>query len=274
MSKDLFLITGASTGIGYALAERFGALGHEVLAGVRNQKDFDKLKALKNITPLILDVTKTQDIAKVPALLDAKIKSGQRFILVNNAGVAVSGPWELVSETDFRRQLETNVIGPITLTQQCLPILRRTQGHVFNVSSVAGLFATPYMGPYSVSKYALEAFSDSLRREMFSFGVQVTSINPGPIQTPIWDKGLKDPRLDAFQKDPIYGGILTKFEKNVKKVIDQAIDVKYVVATVEKAYLSSSPPARKIVSDMGTKWTIRVSRLLPTKMVDKMLRRF
>ena len=110
MSKDLFLITGASTGIGYALAEHFASKGHAVLAGVRNPKDFEKLKSLTNVIPFILDVTKSLDLAKVPDILSAEIKNGQRFILINNAGVAVSGPWELVTEEDLRKQLEINFL--------------------------------------------------------------------------------------------------------------------------------------------------------------------
>ncbi len=274
MNKDLFLITGASTGIGHALAIYFAKLGHKVLAGVRSQKDFDSFANVTNLTPIFLDVTKAEHIAKVPPLLESTLSSTQRLILINNAGIAVGGPWEIVSETELRQQLEINVFGAILLTQKCLPLLRRTCGHVFNVSSVSGLFSSPFLGPYSVSKFAMEAFSDSLRREMFKFQVSVTSINPGPIQTPIWDKSLADSKNKIHLDHPVYGSVLKKFEVGINQTVKRALPVSAVVEAVEKEYLSQRPKERVIVATLGTKIFVKLTQVLPARFVDSVLKRF
>jgi NAD(P)-dependent dehydrogenase (short-subunit alcohol dehydrogenase family) len=274
MKHDLFLISGASTGIGRALVEHFAEQGHHVLAGVRSAKDVDQFKSRPNVTPFFLDVTKSDDLNAVPDLIAAKLKPEARLILINNAGIAVHGPWELVSEPDLRRQIDINVLGPILLTKKCLPALRKTKGHVFNMSSISGLFASPFLGPYSTSKFALDAFSDSLRREMIKFGVSVTSINPGPIRTPIWQKGFDNPNREEFQQDPVYGHLLKRFETNVKKAADEAIDVNAVVQAVDQAYRSKMPTLRVIVGTMSTRIFIRLTQFLPSRWVDHLLRRW
>lgn len=265
--KDLFLISGASTGIGFALAEHFAKQGHHVLAGVRSQKDQEKLKAIANVEPIILDIAKAEDLEKVPALLKERISNYRKLVLINNAGIAVGGPWEILPESQVRKQFEVNVFGLIFLTQKCLPYIRQTKGHVFNISSVSGLFSLPFLGLYASSKFAIEAFSDSLRREMMKFGASVTSINPGPIKTPIWDKGMVDATKD-FADDPIYGKVIKKFGESAAESARTALSVEAVVEVVDKAYRAKKAPPRVIVTTFEKKLSLKMLKYLPEQIVD------
>src|SRR3954452_2899824 len=169
------LVTGASTGIGRATALAL-APTHTVLAGVRPRDD-----APPGTTPVPPGVTVREQVAALRALprLDA---------LVNNAGIAVTSPLEHLPLDELRRQLEVNVIGQLAITQAVFAQLRAARGRVVNVSSIGGRMALPLYGPYAASKYALEALSDSLRREQRE--VKVIVVEPGAIATPIWDRGI------------------------------------------------------------------------------------
>src|SRR4051812_41915524 len=169
------LVTGASSGIGRATAELLGARGHRVLAGVRGESDL-------RVPTVQLDVT---DAGQVDALRALELGG-----LVNNAGIAVTGPLEFMPLDELRRQLEVNTVAQLAVTQACLPALRRTRGRIVNVSSIAGRVALPLYGPYAASKFALEALSDALRRELRGSGVDVALVEPGAIATPIWERSL------------------------------------------------------------------------------------
>ncbi len=182
------LISGSSTGIGKATAIQLARKGHVVWAGVRAQKSFDALtKAnVQGLKPIFLDVCDEKSIEEAVARITKE--SGLLHGLVNNAGIAIGGPVEAVNLSDWRRQFETNVFGQILVTQKCLPLLRQCKGRIVNVSSVSGKIASPFLAPYAGSKHALEAISDSLRRELRPHGVKVSIVEPGPIATPIWEK--------------------------------------------------------------------------------------
>jgi NAD(P)-dependent dehydrogenase (short-subunit alcohol dehydrogenase family) len=186
MSSPRVLVTGASTGIGEATARRLAARGFEVLAGVRRAEDAERLRS-PGIEPLTLDVTDAQQIEAARELVGGRIDG-----LVNNAGIAVTAPQEFLPVDELRRQLEVNVVGQVAVTQAMLPALRAARGRVVNVSSVGGRTALPLLGAYNASKWALEALSDSLRRELRHLGVKVSVIEPGGIRTPIWEKGTAD----------------------------------------------------------------------------------
>lgn len=273
--KDLFLITGASSGIGKALALHFANQGSPVLAGVRSEKDHESIgKASQKIIPVFLDVADSAQVDQIPQLLEKHLAPGQRLVLINNAGVAVSKPWELLTKKELDLQISVNVAGPILVTQKCLPCLRQTQGLVINMSSVSGLFASPFLGPYSLSKFAMEAFTDSLRREMAFFGVKVCSVNPGPIDTPIWDKGLQDPEMQKLQDHPVYGKLLKKFQKGVEKAVGQALGVEAVVEVVDEMVRSDNPRIRVVVAPAATRAVMNLTRILPPSWVDQMVKRF
>lgn len=269
------LISGASTGIGKACAVHMARLGHTVFAGVRTQKDFDGLtKAnVKGLTPVFLDVT---DGASIRECVSAIIKqAGTLHALVNNAGVAMGGPVEAVSMEDWRKQFDINFFGAIELTQACLPLLRESKGRIVNMSSISGRIAFPFMGPYASSKFALEAASDSLRRELLRHGVKVMVIEPGAIATPIWEKS-KSESLGKTAKYPqaildVYGASLNKFSQLIDDTTAKAAPVSMVTAAVEHALTARRPRTRYPVGK-GIKTSAVLSRLLPDRLMDKVFR--
>src|SRR5229473_2438069 len=184
------LITGASSGIGEGCALRLDALGYRVFAGVRKPADSDALRGKSSgwLTPVSLDVTSAESIAGAVAALGGVTLAG----LVNNAGVAIAGPLELVPMDLWRRQMEVNVMGPVAVTQAFLPQLRAGRGRIVNIGSIAGRSALPLAGPYCASKHALEGLTDSLRMEVRRWGISVSIVEPGAVKTPIWDKSLGD----------------------------------------------------------------------------------
>ena len=190
------LVTGAGSGIGRAIVEYLAARGDHLFAAARKDRDLDELGALQNVVPVRLDVTRAESVdaavARVRALTDTL------DALVNNAGSVVAGPLMDVTPEAMRAQLEVNLVGVHRVTRAFFPLLLAAKGHVVNISSTGGRVALPFMGPYVASKFGLEAFSDSLRRELAPCGVQVSVIQPGAIRTPIWDKtDAHDARLDG-----------------------------------------------------------------------------
>ena len=189
-SSRSILITGASTGIGEACALWLDRAGYRVFAGVRRTADGDRLRqaASPRLVPIAIDVTDESSIRAAGAEIDHLTGADGLHGLVNNAGIAVVGALELVPIADLRRQLEVNVIGQIAVTQALLPPIRRARGRIVMMGSIGGLMATPFLGPYSASKFALEALTDSLRVELQPWGIHVAIVEPGSIATPIWGK--------------------------------------------------------------------------------------
>lgn len=245
------LITGASTGIGKAAAIHCANLGHQVYAGVRKSKDGEALEAESaKIKPLIIDVTNQDQITKAATIVLNDKPSGP-FCLVNNAGIAVSAPLEALPMERLRYQFEVNLFGVMAMTQAFLPIIRETRGRIINMSSVAGRFASPFLGAYASSKFALEGITDSLRRELRRFGVQVVLIEPGPIDTPIWKKGF-DMKDETFRKaDPkilaLYEESYAIFSRYIEKAVVNADSVEKVIDKLDRALFSPRPRSRYTV---------------------------
>src|SRR5437764_2154339 len=190
------VVTGASTGIGWGCTKVLVGKGVHVFGSVRKQADADRLKAEfgERFTPLQFDVT---DVAAVnrgaeetAAALGGKTLAG----LVNNAGIAVAGPLLYLDIDELRHQLEVNVTGQLIVTQAFAPLLGADRsrtgapGRIVMITSVGGRNANPFTGPYNASKFALEGLSESLRRELMIFGIDVIVVAPGAVATPIWDK--------------------------------------------------------------------------------------
>ncbi|MBI3394610.1 MAG: SDR family oxidoreductase [Spirochaetia bacterium] len=178
------LITGSGAGMGRSLALRMAADGHTVFAGVRDMKraakDFQG--APSNLIPIQLDVTKPADIKR--AVADIIKKAGRIDVLVNNAGFGVYAAAEELSDDDMRRQMETNFFGVVNLTKAVLPIMRQQKtGKIINISSILGRLVVPSGAAYTSSKWALEAYSETLRYEVAPFGIQVSIVEPGLIRT-------------------------------------------------------------------------------------------
>jgi NAD(P)-dependent dehydrogenase (short-subunit alcohol dehydrogenase family) len=213
------VITGVSTGIGHAAAKVMIARGFRVFGSVRNQADAERVQAElgDNFAPLIFDVVDSAAIAEAAACVREALGGGTLAGLVNNAGIAVSGPLLEVPESDYRKQLEVNLMGPFLVTQAFAPLLgadpalNGPPGRVVNISSVSGIRAMPFLGPYSASKFGLEGYSESLRRELMLFGIDVIVIGPGPVKTAIWDKA-EEVDIEQYADSP-YRPILERFQK-------------------------------------------------------------
>jgi NAD(P)-dependent dehydrogenase (short-subunit alcohol dehydrogenase family) len=213
------VITGVSTGIGHAATKALLERGFRVFGSVRNERDAERLQNEfgSNFAPLIFDVTDTDAIAVAAACVREALGGETLAGLVNNAGIAVSGPLLEVPEADYRKQLEVNLVGPFLVTQAFAPLLGAdtsltgTPGRIVNISSVAGIRAMPFLGPYAASKFGLEGYSEALRRELMLFGIDVIVIGPGPVKTAIWDKA-EEIDAEQYQGSP-YEAILNRFQK-------------------------------------------------------------
>ncbi len=190
-ANGLALVTGASSGIGAATALALAEQGYRVLAGVRTLADAVPLTAASDrIEPILLDITNADHLQGLRDRL--ALEPLGLSVLVNNAGVLSVGPIELISDERWAEVVQVNIVGTIAVTRAAIPSLLRAKGRVVNVSSPTGRLALPMFGPYSVSKFALEAFNDTLRRELRHVGVRVVCVTPGMIVTPIFDKGITE----------------------------------------------------------------------------------
>jgi len=271
MATGNVVITGASTGIGEACALRLDALGFRVFAGVRKQNDGDALrkKSSDRLTPVLLDVTSEQSIAAAVQ----QVGSGPLAGLINNAGVVVAGPVELVPLAEWRRQFEINFIGVVAVTQAFLPMLRAGRGRIVNMGSVAGRSALPFSGPYSSSKFALEGLTDSLRMEMKQWGVEVSIVEPGAIRTPIWGKSLSGANETLSGTRPelldLYRPMLAKITTGAALAEKGASPVEDVVKAVEHAMMAAKPKTRYVVGS-DAKLRIRL-KMIPDRTMDSLM---
>jgi NAD(P)-dependent dehydrogenase (short-subunit alcohol dehydrogenase family) len=260
------LVTGASSGIGNACALRLARAGWKVFGGVRTSDDARALEA-HGVVPLELDVTDAAQIAAAAEAVGAELHG-----LVDNAGIAVASPLELVPLDELRHQLEVNVVGQIAVLQALLPALRRARGRVVLMGSIAGRSALPFLGPYAASKHALEAVADSLRLELRPFGIDVSLVQPGSIATPIWTKGAA--RADDLRaKVPpetaeLYAQPLARF-RQVALSRGPGEDPDVVARAVEHALTAPRPRARYVVGrDAHLRaWIER----LPSRVRDRVL---
>ena len=264
------LITGASTGIGAACALALDQRGYRVFAGVRRAVDGEALQehASAQFTPLLLDVTDATSIAEAARLLRDQAGGGALAGLVNNAGIAVAGPLEFVSPERLRQQFEVNVVGVLAITQALLPLLRRGPGRIVNVSSVSGRLASPFVGPYCASKFALEALSDSLRVELSPWRIPVSVVEPGVINTPIWQKSLAANAsvLDEMPAESraLYGrevAAMQQFARSAKGLAPEA------VARVVVRALKAARPKTRYVVGIDAQVGVLLSRL-PDRLRD------
>ena len=270
------IITGASTGIGEACALRLDKAGWRVFAGVRKESDAQRLKsaASDRLTPVILDVTDQSQIdAAAKTVGDATGAAGLQGV-VNNAGVSINGPLEYLTSDDLRQQFEVNVVGQLAMTRAFLELIRKGRGRIVNIGSIAGKFATPFLGPYSASKHAMEALSDSLRQELRPWKVHVALVEPGSIATKIWEKGQKD--ADEYEKNMPeeaimrYGKAFTALREAAKKFESAGIPPDRVAQAVEHALTSGRPRTRYIVGFDATMQRI-LAAVMPERTLDRLV---
>jgi NAD(P)-dependent dehydrogenase (short-subunit alcohol dehydrogenase family) len=267
-SKKRILVTGASTGIGRACAVRFAELGHTVFAGVRKLSDGEALRKYSSgdLRPVLLDVTLSESIQGALAGVGDEPLAG----LVNNAGIAVMGPLELVPMDAWRRQFEVNVLGLVAVTQAFLPLLRPNPGRIVNIGSIAGRSALPGSGAYDASKFAIEAITDALRMELQSCKISVSVIEPGSIATPIWEKnlsGVDDLSQRVMPENyALYATLMANARREAAAAARRAIPVSAVVKAVEHALTADRPKTRYLVGGDTRLWLLL--NLLPDKWRD------
>ncbi len=277
-TKGALLITGASTGIGASCALRMDSRGYQVFAGVRKAGDGEALeqKASDRLSHVILDVTDRGTIACAAQTVADTVGDRGIIGLVNNAGIVVAGPLEFVPIEGFRRQLDTNVVGPIAVTQAFLPLLRRGNGRVVNVGSIFGRLALPFLGPYSASKSALKALTDALRLELRPWNIQVSIVEPGAISTPIWDKSrlaaeaMATPCRQDIQH--FYGKTIDAFLVAMERLAKTAISPEAVADAIEHALTAARPKTRYLVGADARRQAI-VARFLPDRFRDLLIRK-
>lgn len=246
------LISGASTGIGRCCAEWMAQQGWQVFAGVRKPSDAQQLaQAHVGITPVHLDVTDASSIREALAQVMQATREHGLDGLVNNAGMVVGGPVELVPLEAWREQWEVNVLGHVALTQQALPCLRRRAGRIVNMGSVAGLAALPFVAPYSMSKYALEAWTDAMRVELSPWNIRVALVEPGSVATPIWEKSMAyvDRLAHTAEADwlTLYGPALDRVRLASQRSARRGIAPEQVARAVAHALTARRPRTRYLV---------------------------
>src|SRR5512147_243840 len=278
ISPRYVLVTGASTGIGAACALACARHGMTVFAGVRNLQAGEALKGGVDgsLIPVQLDVTDENSIRRAVDLVRRTVGEAGLSGLVNNAGIAIGSPLEVIPIAQLRKQFDVNVIGQIAVTQAVLPLLRQARGRIVNMGSIAGRGTIPMMGPYSASKFALEALTDALRLELRPWGIEVSIVEPGAIATPIWDKSLKT-ALDVEstvteEGRRLYGEAARRVREAVDQASQRAIPSDAVVEAVLHALTSGRPKTRYLV---GTDAKIRAMMVkwLPDRMQDWILRK-
>jgi NAD(P)-dependent dehydrogenase (short-subunit alcohol dehydrogenase family) len=271
-SKDV-VVTGVSTGIGWATTKVLVSKGFRVFGSVRKQADADRLQREfgDGVVPLIMDITDTGAIHQAAQQVGSMIGDRNLVGLVNNAGIVVSGPLLYLRPSEFRRQLDVNLISPLVVIQAFAPLLgtdKKRQGptgRIVNISSTGAKVAIPLLGAYSSSKFGLEGMSDALRRELMLFGIDLVIIEPGTVNTAMYDKGEKED-LSEF-KQTAYWDAVQNFQKFIVAEGRKGLSPERLGKAVYVALSTAKPKARyAVVPQRFKNWTL--PRLLPTRMVD------
>lgn len=273
------LITGASTGIGNACALGFDRAGWTVFAGVRREEDGTRLaaQASDRLRWLLLDVTDSSQIVTAVDTVEQALAGAGLDALVNNAGIAMAAPVEFVPLDTLRRQFEVNVIGLVHVTQAFLPLIRRARGRIVNVGSIAGRVTTPLLSPYCASKHAVEAVTDALRMELTPWGIEVSVVEPGVVDTPIWEKGSAQmqERLEAMSPEALrlYHPLIRAIGNVVRGAPKRGIPVERVVRAVRHAIESPRPLPRYLVG-RDARIRLLLQTVLPRRWMDAIILRF
>lgn len=272
--KKYVVVTGASTGIGYGAVDVLIKNGIHVFGSVRKTADAERLQAEfgDQFTPLIFDVTDETAVHEAAGLVREKLNGQKLYGLVNNAGVAVEGPVIHVPISEWRQQLEINVIGMVICIQAFAPLLGADKsltgspGRIVNISSVAGKVGGPFLGAYAASKHAVEGLSESLRRELMLYGIDVIIIGPGAVVTPIWDKS-EEKGAEQYKETDYYESA-KGFKRFMIKSGRKGRTVEDVGALIWTALSKPNPKVRyAIVPNWFSDWVL--PRIMPSRVVDR-----
>lgn len=273
-NRGAVVITGSSTGIGKACALFLDRAGYRVFAGVRTQQAAEGLQdqASKRLTPVLLDITDPEQINSAVEIVATGLGKGAGLLgLVNNAGTVIAGPLEFLPVDSLRQQMEVNVIGHLAVTQAFLPLLRQGNGRIVNMSTAGCRFAVPFLGPYIASKIAMEALTDSLRRELMPWKIHVSIIEPGVIETPIWEKSYAV--ADAIesglpsQARELYAESFATGRRFIKKLHRRAIPPEAVAKAVSSSLEARRPKSRYLVG-VGARLPTIIANFVPDRLAD------
>jgi NAD(P)-dependent dehydrogenase (short-subunit alcohol dehydrogenase family) len=276
--RGTVIITGASKGIGRATALRLDAAGYRVFAGVRNEADATTLQAASSdrLTPLQLEVADPAAIAAATERVPQPA-AHELFAVVNNAAISVPGPMEFLPLEDVRAQLEVNLMAPLLVSRAFLPHLRAAADRrIVNVSSINGRIAQRFIGVYSASKYGVEGLSDAMRRELRPWSIKVVVVQPGAIDTPIFESSRQRARAAANHMPPraheLYGRVLRTILEKRGRAPKHAIPPARVARVIERALRARRPRLRYPVG-----WDAHIAALfnpqLFTRLLDRLLSR-
>jgi NAD(P)-dependent dehydrogenase (short-subunit alcohol dehydrogenase family) len=271
--EKVVVVSGASSGIGLAIATRLGELGNTVFAGARRAEDIERLSSIKNVHGVQLDITVPDDILSLASQIEGSV--GYVDVLVNNAGIPGWGPVMDRPLEYFRKIMDVNLFGHIQMVQTFYPLLRKSTSSpiIINMSSQAGNYALPFWSPYHMSKWALEAFSDSLRRELLPFGIRVVVIQPGTFISKAFHKQFGE--FEAYKV-----GRPSEFSSRAIRFLEVAFsshsrkdkDPQLLVDTVQHAIFNKNncpyyQPGRRLIPDV-------LVACMPRKLIDQFLLRF
>ncbi len=274
------VVTGVSSGIGWGAAKVLIQHGFHVFGSVRKQADADRLSMEwgEAFTPLLFDITDEQAVQQAAAIVRDHLHGETLSGLVNNAGISVPAPLIYQPISDFRQQLEVNLIGPLIVTQAFVGLLGADQqlsghpGRIVNISSVGGKIAGPFLGAYHVSKFGLEGFSDSLRRELILHGIDVIVVGPGAVATAIWDKA-EQVDISAYQHTE-YASSMEPFRQYMLKGGRKGYAPEHLGEIIWQALTKPHPPVRygyAVVPHPLRNWIL--PRLLPKRRFDALIAR-
>jgi len=272
--NELVVVTGASTGIGAATARELAHKGFHVLAGVRREVDADALRA-DGIEPQILDITVESDVAAIADRVARDPLHRPLRALVNNAGIAVNSPVETLPIAQWRRQFEVNLFGHIAIIQALLPALLISSGTVVNISSVGGKVVLPTYGAYAGSKFALEAASDALRREVSELGIKVVVIEPGAVKTEMAERGITT--AEGLQAEMTtahlarYDDLLAAVTAQARSFGEVGVSAEHAAKVIAKAATASRPRTRYTIG-RDAAILVRISRVVSDRVLDRIVR--
>jgi NAD(P)-dependent dehydrogenase (short-subunit alcohol dehydrogenase family) len=269
------VVTGAAKGIGAAIVRRLVADGFHVIAGVRRTEDAQALRGElgERVVPALLDITDPDAVAAAAELVGGQVSDRGLAGLVNNAGIAVAAPLEFLPPAELRRQLEVNVVGQHAVTQALVPLLRRGQGRIINLGSIGDRIVAPMTGPYHISKFALRAWSDTLRLELSPWDIQVVLVEPGAVATPIWETSIA--AAERLQQtlpsgvEELYGRAIAAARTSALRSAARGMPADQVAAVVAQALTVRRPRARYLVG-VDARITAIVARL-PDRLRDRLI---
>lgn len=273
--KKSVVVTGVSTGIGWGAVKVLVGKGFHVFGSVRKQADADRLKAEFGdaFTPLIFDVTDEAAVRAGAREVEQALGGATLAGLVNNAGVAVAGPLLYLPLDEWKKQLDVNLTGVVIATQAFAPLLGAggtrvsAPGRIVNISSVGGRNANPFMAPYCTTKFGLEGLSESLRRELLPFGVDVVVVAPGAVATPIWDKA--DETDTARYANTAYAPALERLRQYMLSVGKAGLPPEKIGEVIATALTAPSPKTRYVVSPSPMQ--VLMTEVLPKRTMDRIV---